>query len=86
MIETGDYERHVNRYRKAQRDVRDAFVDEMMRLAPSRRVHVEQADSGLHFVLSIEDADEGRITAAHSNGECASRHGRLRNRPAAASR
>ena len=26
-------------------------------------MHVEQADSGLHFVLSIEGADEGRITA-----------------------
>lgn len=63
MIETSDYERHVNRYRKAQRDVRDAFIDEMMRLAPSDRVRVEQSDSGLHFVLSIEDADEGRITA-----------------------
>lgn len=64
MIETGDYERHVNRYRKAQREVRDAFVDEMVRLAPSGRVRVEQADSGLHFVLSIEGADEDRITAA----------------------
>lgn len=64
MIETGDYEHHVNRYRKVQRDVRDAFVDEMMRLAPSGRVYVEQADSGLHFVLSIEGADEGRITTA----------------------
>ena len=64
MIETGDYERHVNRYRKAQRDVRDAFVDEMVRLAPSGRVRVEQADSGLHFVLTIEGADEDRITAA----------------------
>lgn len=63
MIETGDYERHVNRYRKAQRDVRDAFIDEMMRYAPLGRVHVEQADSGLHFVLSIENADERRIAA-----------------------
>ena len=69
MIETGDYERHVNRYRKAQREVRDAFVDEMVRLAPSGRVRVEQADSGLHFVLSIEGADEGRIiTAALERG------------------
>lgn len=64
MIEEGDYERHVNRYRKAQRDVRDAFIDEMVRFAPSGRVRVEQADSGLHFVLSIEGADEGRIAAA----------------------
>ena len=54
----------MNRYRKAQREVRDAFVDEMVRLAPSGRVRVEQADSGLHFVLSIEGADEDRITAA----------------------
>ena len=53
----------MNRYRKAQRDVRDAFIDEMMRYAPSGRVHVEQADSGLHFVLSIENADERRIAA-----------------------
>lgn len=70
MIETGDYERHVNRYRKAQREVRDAFVDEMVRLAPSGRVRVEQADSGLHFVLSIEGADEDRITAAALEREC----------------
>lgn len=64
MIEVGDYERHVNRYRKAQRDVRDAFIDEMVRFASPDSVHVEQADSGLHFVLSIENADERRIAAA----------------------
>ena len=64
MIETGDYERHVNRYRKAQREVRDAFVDELAPLVSAGRMRIEQADSGLHFVLAIEDADEESVANA----------------------
>lgn len=64
MLETGDYERHVNRYRKAQRDVRDAFVNELFAHVDTQRVHVEQADSGLHFVLSIANADEDSVADA----------------------
>lgn len=58
MLESGDYERHVNRYRKAQREVRDALVDELRRQDASARMHVEQEESGLHFVLAVEGADE----------------------------
>ncbi len=64
MLESGDYERHVNRYRKAQRDVRDAFIDELALALPAGRARVEEADSGLHFVLVIADADEESITTA----------------------
>jgi len=56
LIESGEYERYVNRYRKAQRDVRDAFIDEL-RQALGARFSVKQADSGLHFVLAVEGVD-----------------------------
>lgn len=64
MLESGDYERHVNRYRKAQRDVRDAFLDELALRMPANRYGVEEVDSGLHFVLAIAGADGGTIAAA----------------------
>lgn len=63
MLESGDYERHVNRYRKAQREVRDALIDELRQQGVGARMHVEQEDSGLHFVLVVEDADESELAA-----------------------
>ncbi len=62
LIESGEYDRYVNRYRKAQRDVRDAFIGEL-RQALGDRFSVEQADSGLHFVLAIEGIDGGVLKA-----------------------
>lgn len=63
MLESGDYERHVNRYRKAQREVRDALIDELRRQDAAARMHVEQEDSGLHFVLVIEGTDDHELAS-----------------------
>lgn len=54
LLESGDYERHVARVRKRQRDCRDALVGALKASAAAGRVHIEQADAGLHFVLAAE--------------------------------
>lgn len=62
LLESGDYERHVNRYRKERRDVRDALLAALADSPAGARIHVEEADSGLHFVLAVESsASEGEI-------------------------
>ena len=64
LIETGEYERHVNRVRKRCRDVRDAFLGELSRTPAAGRLSVEGADAGLHFVLAVRsDAGEEEIAA-----------------------
>ena len=54
LVESGEYGRHLNRYRKRQRDVRDALLHALREseLAPIARI--EEADSGLHFVLALD--------------------------------
>lgn len=54
LLESGDYERHLARYRKQSRDLRDAFVDALQSGALAGRIAIEEADSGLHFVLSVK--------------------------------
>lgn len=63
LLESGDYERHVNRHRKRMRDVRDALVGALMRDEPSG-THVEEGDSGLHFVLRIDAQAASALTAS----------------------
>ena len=60
-LESGAYERHLSRYRKQQRDLRDQLVAALRReLGEGMRVF--EADSGLHFVLEVDsDLDEGEI-------------------------
>lgn len=53
LLESGDYERHLNRYRKESRDVRDALVRALESAFPKGDVAIEEADSGLHFVLAL---------------------------------
>lgn len=54
ILESGAYERHVRRYRKRQRSLRDALVEALEGSSLGERADVEEADSGLHFVLSVE--------------------------------
>lgn len=56
LIEGGGYERHVSRYRKQARDVRDALVAALSASALGPLLQVEEADSGLHFVLALDVA------------------------------
>ncbi|MDD6462253.1 MAG: PLP-dependent aminotransferase family protein [Bifidobacteriaceae bacterium] len=53
LLESGDYERHVNRYRTQRKAVRDLFLDALRATPAGRMCQVEEADSGLHFVLAV---------------------------------
>ncbi len=54
LLESGDYDRHVARYRTQQRRLRDEFLDALAASAVGPRLAFEEADSGLHFVLAVE--------------------------------
>lgn len=54
MIEQGDYERHLNRYRKQARSVRDALISGLQCSACAERLRFLEQDSGLHFVLQTK--------------------------------
>lgn len=54
LMESGEYGRHLNRYRKRQRDVRDALLRALRDGGLGSIAHAEEADSGLHFVLALD--------------------------------
>ena len=54
FIESGDYERHVNRMRTHYRDVRDALIGALRQSGFSGRISIERQDAGIHFLLGIE--------------------------------
>lgn len=56
LLESGDYERHVNRMRKRRREERDALIEALGASVAGSRLRFEEADSGLHFVLAAESA------------------------------
>ncbi len=65
LLESGAYERHVMRVRKQQREVRDVLLDALKTSPVADRLHVEEADSGLHFVLAAQsEKTEAQIAAA----------------------
>lgn len=59
LLESGDYERHVSRYRSQQRALRDGLVRAMGESPLSGIAHAEERDSGLHFVLALPAGDGG---------------------------
>ena len=69
LLESGDYERHAARVRTRARDLRDELVGALRATALGPRMQVEQADSGLHFVLALEsgrsEADLARSALEH---------------------
>lgn len=54
ILENGAYERHVRRFRKRQRELRDELVSAIEGSSLGPRCTVEEADSGLHFVLAVD--------------------------------
>ena len=70
LLESGEYERHVARVRKRARDVRDALRDALGEIHVGGRLTMEEADAGLHCVLSVESAlDEVELARrASANG------------------
>ncbi|MDO4849862.1 MAG: PLP-dependent aminotransferase family protein [Coriobacteriia bacterium] len=64
LLETGDYERYVSRMRKRARERRDALVDALLSTPAAPCMRVEEADSGLHFVLAVECSRSEKDIAA----------------------
>ena len=64
LLESGDYERYVNRMRKRARERRDLLVDALLSGSAAGRMRIEEADSGLHFVLAVESARSEKDIAA----------------------
>ncbi len=72
LLESGAYERHVMRVRKQQREVRDVLLDAIKGSSAGSRLRVEEADSGLHFVLAVETAkNEAQVAADARAAGCA---------------
>lgn len=70
LLETGEYERHVMRVRKRAREVRDALREALGELNVGGRITMEEADAGLHCLLSVEsELDESELARrATQNG------------------
>lgn len=52
LLESGDYERHVNRVRVRAREVRDGLAVIVRKAFPAGEVSIEHADAGLYCVLA----------------------------------
>lgn len=54
FMETGAYERHVNRARTQYRKLRDGLVTGLRSSSLAGRLSFHEVDSGIHFVLGVE--------------------------------
>lgn len=69
FIESGDYERHVNRLRTYYRSVRDALVSAFQASSFSGRVSIEEQDAGIHFIMGISiDAKMSEVRKSAPQG------------------
>lgn len=72
FIESGDYERHVNRLRTYYRSVRDALVSAFQASSFSERVSIEEQDAGIHFIMGISiDAKRPEVRKSAPQGHAA---------------
>ncbi len=53
LFEGGDYERHVSRYRRRMREVRDGLLAGAAPAVAAGALRFEEADAGLHLVLAV---------------------------------
>lgn len=65
LLESGDYERHVNRVRVRAREARDGLVALVRKAFPAGEVSIEHADAGLYCVLAAasDKVGDGLIRA-----------------------
>ena len=54
LLESGDYERHVNRVRVRAREARDGLAALVRKAFPAGEVSIEHADAGLYCVVAVE--------------------------------
>ena len=52
LLESGDYERHVNRVRVRAREARDGLAALVRKAFPAGEVSIEHADAGLYCILA----------------------------------
>ena len=65
LLESGDYERHVNRVRVRAREARDGLVALMRKAFPAGEVSIEHADAGLYCTVVAEcEAGESSFARA----------------------
>lgn len=69
FIESGAYERHVNRLRTQYRALRDALVGELNASALASRISIASQDSGIHFLLGVASDCAGEELAARAARE-----------------
>ena len=70
LLESGDYERHVNRVRVRAREVRDGLAALVRKAFPTGEVSIEHADAGLYCVLApaSDKVGDGLIRAIANAG------------------
>lgn len=54
LLESGDYERHVNRVRIRAREARDGLAALVRKMFPAGEVSIEHADAGLYCIVVAE--------------------------------
>ena len=65
LLESGDYERHVNRVRVRAREARDGLAAIVRKTFPAGEVSIEHADAGLYCTVVAEcEAGESSFTRA----------------------
>lgn len=62
FMESGDYERHVNRQRTYFRRVQNALVEALAASRAADRLHLRNVGAGLHFLMEVRGA--GKTDAA----------------------
>ena len=63
LLESGDYERHVNRVRVRAREARDGLVALVRNAFPAGEVSIEHADAGLYCIVVAERRTGGSTFA-----------------------
>ena len=59
LLESGDYERHVNRVRVRAREARDGLASLVRKAFPAGKVSIEHADAGLYCIVVAERGTGG---------------------------
>lgn len=63
LLKSGEYERHVSRYRNKARNARDCLIGALRESPVARQLTFEECDSGLHFVLCVETGAQAEAIA-----------------------
>lgn len=70
FIETGHFEKHINRMRLYYRKQRNQFINALEHSPISDKITIDKADSGIHFLMQIDTplTDKQLIEHAYKNG------------------